>query len=104
MTQRELRDLVAPVSRDKGNELPPSQWEQLQEGHYVLVQREDEPLRVGEVDVLTQDAAVFWVWLDGGRGRIAVYADEGTCVWLPSGYRVCATEEFAGEPVQHEAP
>ena len=82
----QLHDPFAPFSHEKGYELPSSQWGQLEEGHYVMVQRDGEPLLAGEVDTRTQDASVFWVWLDGGRGRIAVYADEGTCVWLPRGY------------------
>jgi hypothetical protein len=40
----------------------------------------------GAIDVLTGDASVFWVWLDGGRGRIAVYVDVETL--LPEGYRL----------------
>jgi hypothetical protein len=87
MMQLEVRDLLAPISYEKGNELPCSEWGQLEEGHYVLVQRDGEPLLAGEVDDRTQDASVFWVWLDGGRGRIAVYADEVSAVWLPKGYR-----------------
>lgn len=97
MTRLELHDLLASVAYDKGNELPSSQWGQLEEGHYVIVQRDGEPLLAGEVDVRTQDASVFWVWLDGGRGRTAVYADEGTSVWLPRGYYLEAAEELAKE-------
>ena len=95
MTSIDVSGLLAPVSYDKGDELPCSDWGQLKEGHFVMIQRNGEPLLVAEVDVVTHDASVFWVWLDGGRGRIAVYADEGTCVWLPKGYRLWATAERA---------
>jgi hypothetical protein len=103
MAQSEMRDFLAPVPYDKGSELPPGEWEQLEEGHYVMVQRDGEPVLAGEVDIRTHDASVFWVWLDGGRGRIAVYSDEGTHVWLPNGYRLEAAEELAGAHSQTEA-
>ncbi|BCW77932.1 hypothetical protein NicSoilB11_42570 (plasmid) [Arthrobacter sp. NicSoilB11] len=77
-----------PKAHEKGEELLAADWAQLEEGHYVIVQRDSEPAVSGEVDVVTQDASVFWVWLDGGRGRIAVYGDEGFRVWLPQGYRL----------------
>ena len=83
MTRLEIRNLLSPVSYSNCSELPLGDWGQLEEGDYVMVQRDGEPLLTGAVDVLTRDASVFWVWLDGGRGRIAVYADEGTSVWLP---------------------
>jgi hypothetical protein len=51
-----------------------------------VVKRDGEGLLAGAIDVLTEDASVFWVWLDGSRGRIAVYVDEET--WLPEGYRL----------------
>lgn len=75
-----------PVRWDKGTELPPWQWSQLEEGHRVLVQREGGAVLSGIVDTHTADGSVFWAWLDRGRGRIAVYANEGTHVWLPKGY------------------
>ncbi len=80
--------LQVPVSDQKGDKLPPNLWDQLQEGHCVLVERAGEALLSGEVDVVAPDASIFWVWLDGGRGRIAVYTDEGTAVWLPKDYRL----------------
>ncbi|PTT68773.1 hypothetical protein [Arthrobacter sp. HMWF013] len=104
MTHLEIRNLLSPVSYAKGSKLPAREWGQLEEGHYVMVQREGEPILTGEVDARTKDGSVFWVWLDGGRGRIAVYADEGTRVWLPKGYRLEAEEEVAGAHSQTEAP
>lgn len=88
MTSIVMHGLFGPVAYDKGDELPSSQWGQLEGGHYVMVQRDGEPLLTGEIDVVCHDASVFWVWLDAGRGRIAVYPDEGTSVWLPKGYRL----------------
>jgi hypothetical protein len=83
MIKPAMREFLAPVSYDKGNELPCSEWGQLEQGHSVIVQRDDGPLLGGEVDVRTYDASVLWIWLDGGAGRIAVYADQGTRVWVP---------------------
>lgn len=79
---------LGPVEYDEGEELPCSEWGQLEEGHLVMVQRDRGPIVTGEVDVLTHDASVFWVWLDGGRGRIAVCADGDTRVLLPKGYHL----------------
>ena len=69
----------------EGDDLPYRKWDQLKVGCHVMVQREGQSLLKGEVDVISPDAAIFWVWLDGGRGRIAVYGDENTYVWLPKG-------------------
>jgi hypothetical protein len=51
-----------------------------------VVKRDGEGILAEATDVLTEDASVFWVWLGGGRGRIAVYVHEET--WLPEGYRL----------------
>lgn len=64
----------------------------MEEGVYVLVERDSSPLHGGEVDEITNDASVVWIWLDGGRGRIALFEDEGTRVWLPKGYELAAFE------------
>lgn len=79
-------DLFAAATYDKGYALPRNMWGNLEKGHYIIVQRSGEPTVGGEVEVISDDAAVFWVRLDRGRGRIAVYADEGTSVWLPKDF------------------
>jgi hypothetical protein len=58
-----------------------------------IVKRDGEGLGAGAIDVLTEDASVFRVWLDGERERIAVYADDETCVWFP---RATGSEPSAG--------
>lgn len=80
--------LFGAAGYEKGEEFFCSDWGQLEEGHYVIVQRYSEPPIAGEVDVVADDGSVFWVWLEGGRGRIAIYVDEGVRVWLPRGYRL----------------
>lgn len=77
-------DLFAVATRAKGYELPATMWGQLEKGHYVVVQRDGEPKLGGEVEAIALDASIFWVRLDQGRGRIAVYVDERTRVWLPA--------------------
>lgn len=84
MTSDEQQGLFAPTSYNLGEELPCTDWGVLEEGQFVMVQRSGEPILPGQVDVICPDASVFWIWLDRGRGRIAIYADEGTIVWLPS--------------------
>lgn len=88
-----MHRLLKPIEYDKGEELPSKEWGRLEEGHEVIVQRDGLQLLLGEVDAVTHDASVFWVWLQGGRGRIALYIYEGTRVWLPRGHRLPATEE-----------
>lgn len=78
---------------EKGEELPCSEWGLLEEGVYVLVERDTGQLLGGEVDDLTHDASVFWLWLDGGRGRIALYNDERIRVWLPRGCSLRPSED-----------
>ena len=82
----EMQGIPAPY--EIGAELSPSQWKQLEEGQYVLVQRQGAGVRGGEVDVLTAHATIFWVLLDGGQGRIAIFDDEDIRVWLPRGCRL----------------
>jgi hypothetical protein len=76
-------DLFAAAPHDKGNALPGSMWGQLEEGDYIIIERDGEPTMGGEVEIVSADASVFWVRIDRGRGRIAVHADAGTSVWLP---------------------
>jgi hypothetical protein len=82
MTTIEIPAQLDPGAYDKRDQLSPANWGQLREGERVIVQRDGGPLLTGKVDLVASDS-VFWVWLDGGCGRIAVYADEGIRVWLP---------------------
>jgi hypothetical protein len=84
---------IGPNEYEKGDELQSKEWGLLEKGVYVLVERDKASLLRGEVDDLTGDASVIWIWLDGGRGRIALFDEEGTRVWLPKGYSLQAAEE-----------
>lgn len=83
MTPMEMDGFLGPAAHFKGDELRCFEWDQLEEGDCVIVQRDGGPLVKGKVDVVTDDGSIFWVLLDGGLGRISIYADEGTRVWLP---------------------
>lgn len=72
----------AELRLHRGDDLPFSQWDTLETGCRVVIQRDGEAITRGEVDVVSPGASVFWVWLEDGRGRIAVYEEEHTTVWL----------------------
>lgn len=73
--------LPQPLSEEH-YELPAHMWGELEVGSPVIVQRGSELTAGGHVDMVTDDGSIFWVWLNSGLGRIAVYADESTRVWL----------------------
>lgn len=56
-------------------------WVYLAPESRVLVQRQGEGASAGSVDDVTEDASCFWVWLDGGRGRVLVSEGDGSTVW-----------------------
>ncbi|MBT2585386.1 hypothetical protein [Arthrobacter sp. ISL-95] len=88
MTDTTKLALLAPFAYEKGEELPPMEWRRLEEGRLVLVQLDNGPILAGEVDEATDDATVFWVWLERGLGRLAVFDDDNISVWLPKGYQL----------------
>ncbi|ASN20011.1 hypothetical protein [Arthrobacter sp. YN] len=88
---------------EKGDELQSDDWALLEEGIYVLVERDNGPVLGGEVDELTRDASVVWIWLDGGRGRIALFRDEGTRVWMPKGYEFPALDGISRDSLDEGA-
>ena len=53
--------------------LQPFEWELLEPGDEVWVQRQGQVRHPGSVDVITEDSQTFWVWLHQGRGRIVVH-------------------------------
>ncbi|MFS2087734.1 hypothetical protein [Paenarthrobacter nicotinovorans] len=88
---------------EKEDELQSNHWALLEEGVYVLVERDNGPVLGGEVDELTRDASVVWIWLDGGRGRIALFRDEGTRIWMPKGYEFPALDGTSRDSLDEEA-
>jgi hypothetical protein len=55
-------------------------WLYLNVGDAVVVQRAGELSHTGHVDDIAEDARLFWVQLDGGRGRILLYEGDGSVV------------------------
>ncbi|NWL26627.1 hypothetical protein DM794_06060 [Paenarthrobacter ureafaciens] len=56
-------------------------WQVLHEGARVLVHRNGRTVS-GTVDCVTVDGAIFWIWLDDGAGRTAIYEDPDTYISL----------------------
>ncbi|RAX46863.1 hypothetical protein DQ354_04610 [Arthrobacter sp. AQ5-06] len=71
-----------PAKPARGQRFATEDWARLKPGYRVRVQRANEAVTAGRVDVIAPDAFVFWVWLDGGRGRVALHEDDNVAVWL----------------------
>jgi hypothetical protein len=82
MLQPMMRDFAARVVRPYGRPLMPYDWVCLNSNDRVCVQRENENLVNGTVDVVASDASVFWIWLDNGLGRVAVHEADNVSVWF----------------------
>jgi hypothetical protein len=55
-----------------GSALTTDDWVWLNPNDRVKLQRENEAIAAVFIDVVAPDASIFWVWLDGGRGRVAL--------------------------------
>ncbi|MFF1828240.1 hypothetical protein [Paenarthrobacter sp. NPDC058040] len=72
-----------PIARPlRGTALTTDDWIWLNAGDRVRVQRENEIAATGSIDVVSGDASIFWVWLDDGRGRVALHMEAKVSVWL----------------------
>ena len=60
--------------------LPFRDWVYLNRGDEVLVQRVGHSEYHGLIDDINDDASVFWVWLNDGRGRILVHAGDDSII------------------------
>lgn len=65
-----------------GPPLTTDDWVFLNPNDRVLVRARDASLESGVVDVVASDASVFWIWLDGGRGRITIHESDVVQVWF----------------------
>lgn len=63
-------------------ELPRAEWTGLRPEDRVRVQLERRTTEAATVDMIADDASVFWVWLDNGRGRVAIHRDDDVKVWF----------------------
>ncbi|WP_223937306.1 hypothetical protein [Arthrobacter sp. StoSoilB5] len=65
-----------------GSALTPDDWVWLSPNDRVRIQRENEAALAGFIDIVAPDASIFWIWLDEGRGRVALHMDDDVGVWL----------------------
>lgn len=61
--------------------LPIYDWVELNTDDQVIIRTADGVTAGGQVDVVADDASIFWVWLEGGAGRVAVHEEDDTQVW-----------------------
>ncbi|MGF9649194.1 hypothetical protein AAIH32_14560 [Pseudarthrobacter oxydans] len=89
LVQREIAEILPSLTP-----YPPlkaKDWAGFTPGDRLYVQRENQLLMRGTVDDMVPDGSIFWIWIDGGGGRIAVHKDDDVRVWLaeePSGSRI----------------
>lgn len=75
----ELDEDLMPPPVESG--VPHQEWVSFEKDERVTIHRRWESRFSGEVDVVSEDGSVFWVWGDEGRGRFAVHAGDDVSVW-----------------------
>ncbi|MFK0002712.1 hypothetical protein [Paenarthrobacter sp. NPDC090522] len=58
-----------------------AEWAGLMPLDRVRIQLESRAVEFGSVDLIADDASIFWVWLDNGHGRVAVHQHDNVKVW-----------------------
>jgi hypothetical protein len=58
-------------------------WVFLNAEDNVIVRLPDGRIFAGLIDAVANDASVFWLWVDGGGGRLAIHEEEGCQLWRP---------------------
>lgn len=51
-------------------------WVFLNTGDPVIVNTPEGRTFSGSIDIVADDASIFWVWVDGGGGRVAVQKED----------------------------
>lgn len=74
-------ECTSPQVTDEFQRLDEHEWHLLQPMDRVHLRRQDKTSDSGTVDQIMAEAALFWVWLDHGKGRILVHSDSRTSVW-----------------------
>lgn len=64
-----------------GESLCTDQWTELDKDHRVTVRTDRGRTLCGSVDLVADDASIFWLWLDNGGGRVAVHEGDDAQVW-----------------------
>lgn len=89
LVQREIAEILPSLT--KYPPLKTKDWAGLTPGDRMYVQRETQVLVRGTVDDMVPDGSIFWIWIDGAGGRIAVHKDDDVRVWPaeePDGSRI----------------
>lgn len=89
LVQREIAGVLPSLT--KYPPLNTKDWAGLTPGDRMYVQRETQVLVRGTVDDMVPDGSIFWIWIDGAGGRIAVHKDDDVRVWPaeePDGSRI----------------
>lgn len=73
---------LCPDKPQPGKKLGVEEWVWLDPGQRVHVERKYEAASGGIIDVIAHDASIFWVWLDNGRGRVAIHEGDNVCIRL----------------------
>ena len=61
--------------------LRPYEWTELDVDHRLTVHTGEGRILCGSVDVIADDASIFWLWLDNGGGRVAIHEGDDVKVW-----------------------
>lgn len=61
--------------------MSPYEWTELDADHRVTVHTGEGGTLCGSVDVVADDASIFWLWLDNGGGRVAIHEGDDVKVW-----------------------
>lgn len=70
------------ICHAEGAPLVLDDWATLQPNDRVCVRQDDKSVSHGRVDIVAADAAIFWIWLDGGQGRVALHREDNVGVWF----------------------
>lgn len=74
--------LNGPGSHPGRPPLSREDWVFLNINDRICVRWENGVVNYGTVDVVAPDASIFWIWLDSGRGRVALHEDDNVSVWF----------------------
>lgn len=74
--------LKGPGSHPDRLPLRREDWVFLNANDRICVRWENHVVNYGTVDVVAPDASVIWLWLDSGRGRVALHEDDSVSVWF----------------------
>lgn len=71
----------SPTSLPTDRALTLDGWVDLNPGDRITIRTSAKLVAAGTVDIVAFDASIFWIWLDEGRGRIAIHEHDETDIW-----------------------